>query len=53
MLRRVDDIVPLVRRMLESPAMVSDMRAAAADLGVPDATQRIVNEISALVPAQS
>ncbi|MCS7079903.1 MAG: hypothetical protein NZ585_07610 [Chloracidobacterium sp.] len=51
LLRRAEDIVPILRHLLSTPMRLKAMREAAAALGVPDATQRIVNEISALVPA--
>lgn len=53
MLRRAEDIVPTLRHLLDTPSRLKAMREAAAALGVPDATQRIVNELSALVPANS
>jgi UDP-N-acetylglucosamine:LPS N-acetylglucosamine transferase len=53
MLRRAEDIVPTLRQLLDTPSRLKAMREAAAALGVPDATQRIVNELSALVPASS
>lgn len=51
LLRRIEDIVPLVRRISGSQTLLAEMRHAAAALGVPDATQRIVGEISSLIPA--
>jgi UDP-N-acetylglucosamine:LPS N-acetylglucosamine transferase len=40
-----------VRRISASQTLLAEMRHAAAALGVPDATQRIVGEISSLIPA--
>ena len=53
MLRRLDDIVPIVRRLLHDTDEYLAMKQAAAALGIPDATKRIVNEISNLIPAQT
>lgn len=53
LLRRAEDIGPTLRHLLSTPTRLQAMREAAAALSVPDATQRIVNEISALVPAQA
>lgn len=49
MLRRIHDIVPIVQRLLASPDEYIAMKQAAAGLGCPDATQRIVHEISSLI----
>ncbi|HMW02889.1 MAG TPA: glycosyltransferase, partial [Acidobacteriota bacterium] len=53
MLRRLDDIVPIVRRLLHDRDEYLAMKQAAAALGIPDATKRIVNEISNLIPSQA
>ncbi len=53
MLRRLDDIVPIVRRLLHDTDEYLAMKQAAAALGIPDATKRIVNEISNLIPSQT
>jgi UDP-N-acetylglucosamine:LPS N-acetylglucosamine transferase len=51
LLRRASDIVPEVRRMVEDSRYYSGLRAATASLAFPDATRRIVEEITALIPA--
>jgi processive 1,2-diacylglycerol beta-glucosyltransferase len=51
LLRRPSDIVPVVRRMVEDLPYYASLRAATASLAIPDATRRIVEEITALIPA--
>src|SRR5215203_5123125 len=51
LLKRAADIVPEVRRMVEDSRYYSNLRAATAGLAFPDATRRIVEEITALIPA--
>jgi UDP-N-acetylglucosamine:LPS N-acetylglucosamine transferase len=51
LLRSASDIVPVVRRMVEDSRYYSSLRAATAGLAFPDATRRIVEEITALIPA--
>src|ERR671921_617910 len=51
LLKRAVDIVPEVRRMVEDSRYYSNLRAAAATVALPDATRRIVEEITALLPA--
>src|SRR5688500_19508989 len=51
LLRRPADIVPVVRRMVEDLPYYASLRAATAGLAIPDATRRIVEEITALIPA--
>lgn len=51
LLQRASDIVPEVRRMVEDSRYYSGLRAATAGLAFPDATRRIVEEITALIPA--
>lgn len=45
MLKRTQDIVPLLRQLLNDPAHHAAMRLAAARIAVPDATHRIVKEL--------
>ncbi len=45
LLRKPGDIIPVIRRLVHSPAEIAAMRLAAAGISVPDATRRIVNEI--------
>src|ERR687893_777615 len=51
LLKRAADIVPEVRRMVEDSRYYSNLRAATASLALPDSTRRIVEEITALIPA--
>lgn len=45
MVRSVGDVVPAVRRLVVEPGEYLAFRDAAASLGMPDATKRIVTEI--------
>ncbi|HYY97075.1 MAG TPA: glycosyltransferase, partial [Pyrinomonadaceae bacterium] len=51
LLKRAADIVPVVRRMVEDSRYYSGLRAATATLALSGSTQRIVEEIAALLPA--
>ena len=51
LLERASDIVPVIRRMVEDTAHYSAMRAATVGLAIPNATRRIVEEITSLIPA--
>jgi UDP-N-acetylglucosamine:LPS N-acetylglucosamine transferase len=51
LLKRTSDIVPAVRRMVEDARYYATMRAATAGLAIPHSTRRIVEEITALIPA--
>jgi UDP-N-acetylglucosamine:LPS N-acetylglucosamine transferase len=50
MLRRVEDLVPAVRKLASDPGTYRALRESATSLGVPDATKRIVSEIERLLP---
>jgi processive 1,2-diacylglycerol beta-glucosyltransferase len=50
MLKRANDIVPVLRRMMEDELHYSRMRAATACLAIPNSTKYIVEEITALIP---
>jgi len=50
MLKRANDIVPVLRRMMEDEIHYSRMRAATAALAIPNSTKYIVEEITALIP---
>ncbi|HXC71773.1 MAG TPA: glycosyltransferase [Pyrinomonadaceae bacterium] len=50
MLKHAKDIVPVLRRMMEDELHYSRMRAATANLAIPNSTQYIVEEITALIP---
>src|SRR5215813_5458071 len=51
LLKQAQDIVPVVRRMVEDTAHYSAMRAPTLGLALPNATRQIVEEIAALLPA--
>ncbi|HEY0099847.1 MAG TPA: hypothetical protein VGB76_12945 [Pyrinomonadaceae bacterium] len=51
LLKRTSDIVPAVRRMVEDTRYYAAMRTATAGLAIPHSTRRIVEEITALIPA--
>jgi UDP-N-acetylglucosamine:LPS N-acetylglucosamine transferase len=50
MLRRASDIVPVVHRMIEDSKHYAALRAATITVAIPNATRRIVEEITALIP---
>ena len=50
MLNRASDVVAEVRRMMEDEVHYSRMRAATANLALPNSTRYIVEEIAALIP---
>ena len=45
------DIVPMIRALLGDSKKYHAMKAATFNLAIPDSTQRIIEEISALLPA--
>lgn len=49
LLKRAGDIVPVVRRMVEDSLYYSSLRAATAGVALHGSTQRIVEEIAALL----
>lgn len=51
MLERARDIVPTVRRMVDDARYYAALRASAAAVALPHSTRRIVEEITALLPA--
>ncbi|MFN2452994.1 MAG: hypothetical protein ABR577_02110 [Pyrinomonadaceae bacterium] len=51
LLQSATEIVPVVRRMVEDTAHYAAMRAATVGLARPNSTRRIVEEITALIPA--
>ena len=50
MLKKISDVVPVVRRMLEDEVHYSGLRAATIGLAMPNSTRQIVEEIAALIP---
>ena len=50
LLNRASDVVSEVRRMMEDEVHYSRMRAATANLALPNSTRYIVEEIAALIP---
>lgn len=53
LLRRASDIVPVIRRMVDDSKHYASLRAATISLALPNATKRIVEEITALIPETS
>ena len=51
LLQRASDIVPVVQRMIEDSKHYAALRAATITLAIPNATKRIVEEITSLIPA--
>ena len=45
LLERAGEIVPVIRQLVRNPAEHAAMKLAAARLGVPDATRRVVDEL--------
>jgi UDP-N-acetylglucosamine:LPS N-acetylglucosamine transferase len=50
MLRRASDVVPVVNRMIADSKHYAALRAATITVAIPNATRRIVEEITALIP---
>ncbi|HMJ09297.1 MAG TPA: glycosyltransferase [Pyrinomonadaceae bacterium] len=50
LLQRSSDIVPTIASLLSDPKRYQSMRAATAGLSVPNSTERIIREITALLP---
>jgi UDP-N-acetylglucosamine:LPS N-acetylglucosamine transferase len=53
LLERAADVVPTVRRLATDARLYAQMRAATAGLAFPNSTRRIVEEITALIPAHA
>ncbi len=51
LLRRASDIVPVVHRMIDDSRHYAALRAATITIAIPNATKRIVEEITSLIPA--
>jgi UDP-N-acetylglucosamine:LPS N-acetylglucosamine transferase len=50
MLNKASDIVPVVHRMIDDSKHYAALRAATITVAIPNATKRIVEEITALIP---
>src|ERR1041384_8729709 len=50
MLSRASDIVPVVNRMIADSKHYAALRAATISIAIPNATRRIVEEITAMIP---
>ncbi len=50
MLHKASDIVPVLTRMIDDSKHYAAMRAATITVALPNATKRIVEEITALIP---
>jgi UDP-N-acetylglucosamine:LPS N-acetylglucosamine transferase len=53
LLQRASDVVPVVHRMIDDSKHYAAMRAATISVAIPNATRRIVEEITALIPVPS
>jgi len=51
LLQRASDVVPVVRRMIDDSRHYAALRAATITIAIPNATRRIVEEITSLIPA--
>jgi UDP-N-acetylglucosamine:LPS N-acetylglucosamine transferase len=51
LLQHANDIVPVIRRMVDDARYYAAMRAATVSMSIPHSTRRIVEEIAALMPA--
>jgi processive 1,2-diacylglycerol beta-glucosyltransferase len=51
LLEKASDIVPLIQSLLNGSNRYNEMKAATIGLSMPNSTQRIIEEISALLPA--
>jgi UDP-N-acetylglucosamine:LPS N-acetylglucosamine transferase len=50
MLRKATDVVPVVNRMIADSKHYAALRAATITIAIPNATKRIVEEITAMIP---
>ena len=50
LLEKANDIVPTIQSLLNNSKKYTDMKAAAASLSNPDSTEKIIEEIFALLP---
>ena len=50
LLQRASDVVPVVSRMIDDSKHYAALRAATITLAIPNATRRIVEEITSLIP---
>jgi UDP-N-acetylglucosamine:LPS N-acetylglucosamine transferase len=51
MLEKATDIVPMIQSLLNGSRRYAEMKAATIGLAIPNSTQRIIEEISALLPS--
>ncbi len=52
LLEKTSDIVPMIQSLLNNSAKYAQMKAAAMSMAIPDSTQKIIEEISALLPGR-
>ena len=52
LLQRASDVVPVVSRMVEDSKHYAALRAATITVAIPNATRRIVEEITSLIPVE-
>jgi UDP-N-acetylglucosamine:LPS N-acetylglucosamine transferase len=51
LLEKASDIVPTIQALLNDSKKYAEMRAATVGLAMPNSTQKIIEEIAALLPA--
>jgi UDP-N-acetylglucosamine:LPS N-acetylglucosamine transferase len=51
LLEKASDIVPIIQSLVGDSRRYRDMKAATASLTIPNSTEQIINEITALLPA--
>jgi UDP-N-acetylglucosamine:LPS N-acetylglucosamine transferase len=51
LLEKTSDIVPMIQSLLNGSRRYAEMKTATIGLAIPNSTQRIIEEISALLPA--
>ncbi len=52
LLEKATDIVPMIQSLLNNSAKYTRMKTATIGMTIPDSTQRIIEEISALLPSR-
>ena len=50
LLERSSDIVPMIRSLVGNSEKYRKMKAAAAEMTIPNSTEQIIREITALLP---
>ena len=53
MLKKASDVVPTIQSLIGNSRRYTDMKAATAGMTMPDSSDQIIREITALLPASS